>query len=340
MSKLLLFSDVMVNAAFAPFIQRKRRTIARLFREGGWRRVLEVLWLKLRQPWCKWREDWEWVQVDGCDYVLVPNVNGFNMLVASMDAGIGRELAFYRTHEPTATKLLPGFVRPKDVVLDIGANIGYYTLLLSHLVGPEGLVVAVEPHPKNFHLLHLNLRLNGVNNVETLQAAVSDKEGDAILFEAEGSNWHALHSTDRTTNKGIRVTTLTIDAIARQVSRPIALIRMDIEGWEHRALIGAQETLRRDRPALIMEVHPEYLPPEELKQMLLWLGLLGYDRCMVILRRDDFPWVKRPRRVWERPLPALVGDEKLLSECFILMLERPQETAAEGHQPIRTAQQL
>ncbi len=305
-----------------PFLRRKGRTVARLFREGGWRRVLEVLWLKLRQPWSKWREDWEWVQVDGCDYVLVPNVNGFTMLVGSLDTGIGRELAFYRVHEPTTTRLLPGFVRPGDVVLDIGANIGYYTLQLSRLVGAEGLVIAVEPHPANFHLLHLNLRLNGVTNVHLVQAAISDCEGEGMLFEAEGSNWHSLHPTERTSGKGIPVLTLTIDGLVRQIGRPIALIRMDIEGWEHRALMGAQKTLTRYRPAIVLEIHPNYLPQDTIRQMLSWLQLLGYDRCLVVLRRDDFPWVKRPRRVWERSLSALLTDETLRNECFIMLMER------------------
>jgi FkbM family methyltransferase len=273
----------------------------------------------------KWREEWEWVQIDGCDYVLVPHVQGFRMLVSSTDVGIGRELAFYRVHEPLVTNLLPGFVRQGDTVLDIGANIGYYTLLLSRLVGPNGCVIAVEPHPANAHLLRLNLRLNGINNVQVVSAAVSDGEGQATLFEAEGSNWHSLHPTDRTAGKTLLVTTLTVDTLARQTARPIALVRMDIEGWELNALRGGAQTLARDCPALIVEFHPFYTGQDAVRDTLAWLRSFGYERGFYVLRADDFPWVKRPRRVWERSLSALLSDPSLLDEreCFTLLLESP-----------------
>ncbi len=257
--------------ALVPFVRRKLQTIATIFHREGLGGVLRTLWLKLRQPLRFWRADWEWVQIDGCDYVLIPEVNGFTMLVASTDVGIGRELALYRIHEPMATKLLAGFVPSGGVVLDIGANIGYYTLLLSRLVGEKGLVVAVEPHPSNFHLLQLNLRLNGVSNVRLISAAVSDADGQACLFEAEGSNWHSLIPTDRTRQKAIEVPTVTINSLARQIGRPIDLIRMDIEGSEWKALQGGEVTLRRDRPALVMEIHPFYLPHGTLQQFIAWL---------------------------------------------------------------------
>jgi FkbM family methyltransferase len=209
--------------------------------------------------------------------------------------------------------------------LDIGANIGYYTLLLSRLVGNDGLVVAVEPHPVNFHLLQLNLRINRVSNVRLVSAAISDKDGRTFLFEAEGSNWHSLLPTERTSQKAIEVPTLTIDTLAHQVERPIDLLRMDIEGGELSALKGGEKTLRCYRPALVMEIHPPYLPPDAVPQLLSWLQSLGYERGFFVLRRDDFPWVKRPRRVWERTLSELLSDEALLKsgECFTLLLERP-----------------
>lgn len=305
--------------------RRKAQTASTIFRREGWRGVLRTFWLKVRQPLAFWRADWERVQIDGCDYVLLPEMNGFAMLVASTDVGIGRELALYRIHEPMATKLLPGFVPYGGVVLDIGANIGYYTLLLSRLVGNEGLVVAVEPHPVNFHLLQLNLRINRVSNVRLVSAAVSDEEGEAHLFEAEGSNWHSLLPTERTSEKAIKVPTLTIDALASQIGRPIDLLRMDIEGGELKALKGGENTLRHHRPVLVVEIHPPYLPCGAVSQLLSWLQSLGYERGLFLLRRDDFPWVKRSRRVWERTISDLLQDEALLNggECFVLLLERP-----------------
>ncbi len=311
--------------AFLPFLQRKARTAIKILRNGGFRRFLQTCWLKLRQPLPKWREEWEWVQIEGCDYVMVSNVNGFTMLVSGTDEGIGRELAFYRVHEPTVTKLLPGFVRQGDTVLDIGANIGYYALLFSQLVGESGLVVAVEPHPQNAHLLELNLKLNRVTNVKVMPVAVSDETGLAQMFVSSGSNWHSLHPTEHTGQETILVQTVTIDAIVAQLERPVNLIRMDIEGWEIKALKGAEGTLRRDRPSLVMEIHPNYMQQGEVQNFLVWLQSFGYEQGFVVLRRDDFPWVKRPRRIWERSLSALLADKTFLEsgECFTLLLESP-----------------
>ncbi|MER3500822.1 MAG: hypothetical protein C4295_04965 [Candidatus Fervidibacterota bacterium] len=310
-------------SAFPSFLRRKGETVARVFRKGGLKELAKVAWRKMRQPLWRWRQEWEWVQVEGCDYVLVPNVNGFTMLVAGTDAGIGQELAFYRVHEPITTRLLPGFVRKGDVVLDIGANIGYYTLLLARLVGEKGLVVAVEPHPANFHLLEWNLRINGIRNVCLVHAAISDTDGIASLYLAEGSNWHALNPTERTTERTVDVIAMTIDTLAQQLERPVALLRMDIEGWEAKALRGAPQTLLHHRPAIVMEVHPAYLGEEETRQLLRYLQLWGYEHGFLVLRRDEFPWVKRRQRVWERTLSALLSDNELLrkGEAFILLLE-------------------
>jgi len=315
--------------AFFPLMGRKARTAAQILRNGGVRKFLQTFWLKLRQPLFKWREELEWVQVEGCDYVMVPNVNGFTMLVKGTDMGIGRELAFYRVHEPTVTKLLPGFVRPGDTVLDIGANIGYYALLFSQLVGASGTVIAVEPHPENVHLLELNLKFNRVTNVKVMPFAVSDEVGTAEMFVSDGSNWHSLHPTDLTSQRKISVPTVTIDTITAQLGGSVDLIRMDIEGWEVKALKGAEGTLKRDLPALVVEVHPNYMQEGEIRQFLSWLRSFGYEQGFVVLRRDDFPWVKRPRRIWERTISSLLADDEFLEsgECFSLLLERPTRNA-------------
>jgi FkbM family methyltransferase len=314
----------MVRAVFS-LLEHKLKTAVRVFREGGLREVFEVVWLKLRQPMVKWREEFEWVQIEGCDYVMVPNVNGFTMLVSGTDEGIGRELAFYRVHEPTLTKFLAGFVLHGDTVLEIGANIGYYTLLLSHLVGPTGMVIAVEPHPENVRLLRLNLKLNRVTNAVVVPVAISDEVGVAQMFISKGSNWHSLMPTPKSCEQSITVPTTTVDELVRQLEQPIDLIRMDIEGWEVKALHGAERTLKRDKPTLVMEVHPSYLQPEEVEGLLQWLQSLGYRWAFIISRRDDFSWVKRPRRIWRRALSSLLTDEALINngDAFTLILERP-----------------
>lgn len=235
-------------------------------------------------------------------------------------------------HEPILTRLLASFIHRGDIILDIGANIGYYSLLISRWVGPEGLVIAVEPEPNNFALLELNLCLNKVNNVHLYQVAISDQEGTATLFVSNYSNWHSLRSKKPSTMKEIEVPTTTIDAIAEKIGAPLSLIRMDIEGFEGRALRGGWETLRRDKPRLVMEIHPaEFSTADEVRDMLAGLADLGYEVRFLILRGDDFPWVRR-RRVWCCSIKCLLSNKVLLEgpEAFVLMLESKSQRTSIG----------
>jgi FkbM family methyltransferase len=260
-------------------------------------------------------------------YILVPDVNGFIMLVNAQDLGIGRELRKYHIHEPILTRFINSFVRDGDTILDIGSNIGYYTLLFSRRVGPNGLVIAVEPEPSNFTLLTLNLQLNSVDNVRLYQVAIGDSIGEAILYISDFSNWHSLRTKNPEKTKGIRVPLTTIDALREDLNRPINLIRMDIEGFEIQAIKGGEQTLKYDRPYLIMEVHPIQIGnPNEVKMFLKQLIALDYELQFFILRGDDFPWVKNRFRVWYSTLEQLTHNNVLLEgpEAFVLIL-KPKE---------------
>lgn len=304
------------------WLRRKWQTILRVTKQGGFVSLGRTVWQKLRQPLWVYRAEWQQAQAADSDYILVPNVNGFTMMVSSKDVGIGRELLMFRIHEPVMTNLLRAFVQQGDVVLDIGANIGYYTLLLSRWVGREGLVLAVEPHPDNFHLLEWNLQLNNVTNVKTKQVAVSDTVGTAVLFVGEGSNWHSLLPTERVTDKTIPVATVTIDALADEIGFPITLLRMDIEGMEAAALRGAEKVLIRDRPKLALELHLPYLGMEAVRTMTEWLMELGYGRCLIVPRDEEFPWTKKPPAVWERTVADFrTADKWLPCDTVNLLIE-------------------
>jgi tRNA G37 N-methylase Trm5 len=87
-----------------------------------------------------------------------------------------------RTWEPVETELLRKLIKPGDVVLDVGANIGYYAVLFGRWVGDGGWVIAVEPEPDNFSLLCRNLAANGSSNVIPLPVAASDRFGELALY--------------------------------------------------------------------------------------------------------------------------------------------------------------
>jgi len=111
-------------------------------------------------------------------------VHGLHMLLhdPETDIYISRSLADCGIWEPFETDLVRREIQPGDTVLDIGANIGYFTLLFAQLVGAQGRVYAFEPDPTNFHILRRNIERNGLKNVVPEQKAVSSRTGKIRLF--------------------------------------------------------------------------------------------------------------------------------------------------------------
>ncbi|MGC2526754.1 MAG: FkbM family methyltransferase [Candidatus Acidiferrum sp.] len=136
------------------------------------------------------------------------------------------------------------------VFYDIGANVGFYSLLASNLIDP-GKVFAFEPLPVNISYLRRHLELNRRRNVEVLEIAISDLEGEAC-FEEE-----ATGSMGRLADQGkLCVRTSTLDALLQaQKIPPPDYIKMDIEGEELRALLGAADCFRKYKPNLYLATH-------------------------------------------------------------------------------------
>jgi FkbM family methyltransferase len=128
------------------------------------------------------------------------------------------------------------------IAFDVGANVGFYTLLLARGVGPTGRVIAFEPNTANVALLRKHLRLNRIDNVEIVEAAVSDKEGTAF-FSGEGA-------TGKLSQTGTPIRTVRLD----NYKRP-DLIKMDIEGGETAALRGSVKILAERHAVWFIALH-------------------------------------------------------------------------------------
>jgi FkbM family methyltransferase len=144
-------------------------------------------------------------------------------------------------------------VKPGNVVYDLGANVGFYSLLASLLVGKEGRVIAFEPVPRNVSYLRKHLQLNRVTNCSVFECAVSDTNGRARF------DFSRSHSTGRLTKDrsgDITVPTVMLDGLFRQGEIPAPhIVKCDIEGGEHAALSGALEVLTTCRPILFLATH-------------------------------------------------------------------------------------
>jgi FkbM family methyltransferase len=151
-------------------------------------------------------------------------------------------------------------------VVDVGANIGWYTLLCARLVGPSGHVYAFEAAPSTEELLRKNVSANGYRNVTSINRAVSDKEGRELFFiDDYSSGGSSLLMKDHGKNS-IEVETVSLDEFFREKGWPqVDLVKIDIEGVEKLALEGMRELSERNpQLKLIVEVNLKAFGLEEL----------------------------------------------------------------------------
>jgi FkbM family methyltransferase len=156
-------------------------------------------------------------------------------------------------------------VKPGDFVIDIGANIGVYSKILSELVGPDGHVYSIEPFPSTFEILRYNVRKLRLDNVEPLNVAVSDSQRIvtmAIPYDSSGAEIHYRASiVTNPVEKGkietANVHATTIDTRFLSESGTISFIKCDVEGHELACIKGATKFLARSQPAWLIEVSGE-----------------------------------------------------------------------------------
>jgi FkbM family methyltransferase len=170
------------------------------------------------------------------------------------------QIFFYGHYERHLDDLFRSFSMRAPVMIDVGANIGCHTLLMSQWAKS---VLAIEPSPFVFERLQGNMALNGVDNVTLVNAALSDSDGAAMLFTPPKSfpnqGTASLHKRDLTTEDvGISVQAMTLDTLLRDYKIfHVDLIKIDVEGHEFDVLRGGEWTLREMRPCLVFEFDPE-----------------------------------------------------------------------------------
>lgn len=185
-----------------------------------------------------------------------------------LPASRGKVLRVLRgTYEPEQTAHFVRWVRPGATVIDIGAHVGYYTLLASMLAGESGSVWAFEPEPTNAAFLRRHMYLNNCRNVQVEELAVSNTNGHARFLCGKGSGTGHL---DRTGDMEVRTVRLEDFCAARGIT-PSA-IKIDVEGAEAAVLDGAKELILRARPVIFLSTHG----PAMRAQCLHWLREAGY----------------------------------------------------------------
>lgn len=184
--------------------------------------------------------------------------------------------------EGLENELFSEYIKNGMTVVDVGANIGYYTLLAAKLVGPSGKVYAFEPEPKNFSILSKNISINNFRNVVVLPKAASDKNDKAFLYLSETNNeGHRIYNLGEGRKK-IEIESVSLDDFFVGQEEKIDFIKIDVEGAEMAVLEGMRHILKCNRNIkIIIEFKPfilkkSHFDPNEFLKILLNVGFKIY----------------------------------------------------------------
>lgn len=208
--------------------------------------------------------------------------------------GSGSAFIFRDSVEPEL-KYLDQLLSPNDVFIDCGANIGVFTIKAATLVGPNGLVIAIEPGVESIRRLRHNIALNGFTNVRVIEKVISDEEGIFRLYHIGGGPV-AYSMVGYEGAEFEEVQAITLDKLIKelQIDR-LDCLKIDVEGAEPLVISGAIESIRRFHPKIIFEANSEGTKRSGRKSNAVWnmLQKLGYDfYCFkhgVVSRLSDFP---------------------------------------------------
>jgi FkbM family methyltransferase len=203
------------------------------------------------------------------------------------DPGDRLNLAVNGIHEPVDTAFVGRVIRPGGTVVDVGANIGYYTCYFARLVGPKGHVVAFEPAPDLVGILRDNVAYNGYSHVRLENKAVTDKSGPLTLYMEEGKpedNRIFKDAEDSTPRSEQVVEGVRLDDVEFLRDHPPTFIKIDVQGAEIFAIRGMRRVLKESLNVCVLVEYWPYgfirarVRPEELVEVLKESGL---DVCRV-----------------------------------------------------------
>ena len=191
-------------------------------------------------------------------------------------------------HETALLECLAAHLKPGDVLYDVGAHIGYISLVAARLVGPQGKVFAFEADPENARRITGHAEMNALPQVELVGAAVWSERKTLSFYRAAATssrNTGAVTTLEQgqSADGVIVVEAMTLDHFAADHRSP-AVVKIDVEGAEEEVLKGAEEVFRRSKPTLICEVHNE----RAAEGVAAWLARMGY-RSKWLTAGAEFP---------------------------------------------------
>ncbi len=187
-------------------------------------------------------------------------IDGYVIYAAENDVAVGSHIIANQNYEPAVSDIFRSFLKPGMNVIDIGANIGWFSLLSASIVGRGGRVFSFEPSINNARFLLLNKSANAFEQIFLVHAAASDRI-ECLAYSSSGSNGSVKEFGDADEEAILNteiVFAVPADLIVPE-DLPIDLIKVDVEGWEMKALRGADRIVQRWKPRIISEFSPPSL---------------------------------------------------------------------------------
>lgn len=263
-------------------------------------------------------------------HLLKRSVRGHDvqLYINPSDYGISRDLFYYGTREENAARLYLQYVRPGQVIFDLGANIGYYVCLEAGQLNGQGRVFAIEPDARNVGMLEKNIKLNNLEHIVSVHTcAIGDKSGEATLHVAAKSNLNTLRKSRyvESLNRYVgeqKVKLYTLDDfIAEQgiAYKDVSVIRMDIEGYEYEVLQGMKRLLAESKNlVMFIEIHGEVIcnqhGRESYAAFIQQLSDAGLELCHAVVNLSS-------HEDMEVKLGSL-DDLKSYHECIAVVLKK------------------
>jgi FkbM family methyltransferase len=271
----------------------KLRSLRYHFKTGLWNRLCPRIPLPTRLPYGGW-----WLA-------------GNDLLSDAVFAGV---------FEGPDVKFLERFLVEATTVIDIGAHLGFYTLLMSSKVGAQGRVLAFEPSPREFRHLKTHLRINGRANVRSENVALADRSGSMELFltRPPGTTGNSLRRPEVNCVQSVNVPVVTLDEyLSEKDIQEVDLIKLDAEGAELKILAGAVGLLSRSRrPLILCEINDPVI------------GLYGWEHrgedVIEFLESRSFRWYALNAE--GSPIP-LVKSSSYCTDLIAVPEERARESA-------------
>ncbi len=214
--------------------------------------------------------------------------------VIAMDPSVVHE-GWEHAEQPSYRRFAE-LVRLGDVVYDIGAHYGTYSIIASRRVGARGLVVAFEPAPETRELLLRHLEWNPASGpVRVVAKACGARSGNTTLWSAVRADGGAS-VVRRPATRSVTVDLTTVDQVSAESGRPPAVMKIDVEGAEFDVLRGAEHTLASARPSVLLSTHPVLLRDQQTSEeaLLAWLGERGYS-AMLLHEDQERHFLVQPR---------------------------------------------